>query len=220
MVILRDIPPPERSPRWKRRKEARPSEILEAALAAFTEKGLAGARMDDIARRAGVTKGTLYLYFKSKDDLFRALLSESFGERLRFARDLVDRFDGSSAELLATILRVVGDFVATTDHVALPKLVIGEIQNFPELHRFYREEVIDRGMGVWSAILERGIARGEFRPVAVEHVIRICIAPVLLAAIWRTLFESFDDEPYDVRAMIETHIDILLRGLAPEGEKR
>jgi AcrR family transcriptional regulator len=208
----------ERQPtRWRRRKDARPSEILEAALAVFAQKGLTAARMDDIAKRAGVTKGTIYLYFESKDAVFKALLSESLGERLRASAAMVEAFEGPTPQLLADILRFVGGFVATTDRVALFKLVIAEIAKFPVLHRFYREEVIDRGLGLWEAILRRGIERGEFRPVAIEHVARVCIGPILVAALWRTLFEQFDSQPYDVPAMIETHIDILLHGLAADG---
>ncbi|HEY2068321.1 MAG TPA: TetR/AcrR family transcriptional regulator [Rhizomicrobium sp.] len=202
------------SARWRRRKDARPSEILEAALAVFAEKGLMAARMDDIASRAGVTKGTIYLYFENKAAVFRALLTESLGERLAMATTMVQSYEGPTPVLLANILRFVGSFVAISNRAMLPKLVIGEIQHFPELHRFYREEVIERGLSLWRIILERGIARGEFRPLPVEHVTRVCIAPVLVAAIWRALFDPLEAEPYDVQGLIETHIDILLKGIA------
>jgi AcrR family transcriptional regulator len=203
--------------RWRRRKEARPSEILEAALSVFTEKGLSAARMEDIARRAGVTKGTIYLYFENKDAVFKALLNESLGERLRFATAMVAEFDGPTPVLLANILRFIGGFVATTDRVALPKLVIAEIAKFPDLHRYYHDEVIQRGMAIWDAILNRGIARGEFRALPVEHLSRLCIGPILVAAIWRTLFEQFASKPYDVPGLIETHIDVLMNGLTAPG---
>jgi AcrR family transcriptional regulator len=203
--------------RWRRRKEARPQEILEAALMVFAEKGLEGARMDDIARRAGVTKGTIYLYFESKDSVFKALLAESIGERVRASAALIENFEGSSGELLARVLRLLGHFVAHSDRVVLPKIVIAEIGKFPELARFYREEVVGRGLALWETILKRGVARGEFRALAPEHMARICIAPILLAAIWRTGFARFDSEPYDLEGLIETHIDVLLRGLAIDG---
>jgi AcrR family transcriptional regulator len=203
--------------RWRRRKQARPSEILEAALAVFAEKGLVAARMDDIARRAGVTKGTIYLYFENKDAVFKALLAETIGERVRASSALVENFEGSSAQLLAGVLRLLGGFIAQSDRVVLPKIVIAEIAKFPELARFYREEVIDRGLLLWETILARGVARGEFRALPAQHVARICIAPLLLAAIWRTTFAQFDCEPYDIDALVETHIDVLLRGLAAQG---
>jgi AcrR family transcriptional regulator len=203
--------------RWKRRKDARPQEILEAALAVFAEKGLSAARMDDIAARAGVTKGTIYLYFPSKNDVFKSLLSETIGERVSAAAVLTENFEGPTPLLLASVLRMIGTFVATSDRVALPKIVIAEITKFPDLLAFYRKEVIARGLGLWEAILNRGISRGEFRTVPVEHVARLCIAPILLAAIWRTIFALVDDEPYDINALIETHIDVLLKGIAADG---
>ena len=202
--------------RWKRRKDERPQEILDAAYAVFAGKGFAAARMEDIAKAAGVTKGTLYLYFDSKEAVFKSLVAGAFGERFALLNSLVEGFDGSCAELLARVLRALGEFVATSDRVGLPKIVIGEIGQFPELARFYREEVIARAMKLWETILTRGMARGEFRTVPIEHAVRLCIAPVLLAAIWRTTFAQFDETPYDIGALIETHIAMLLRGLAKE----
>jgi AcrR family transcriptional regulator len=206
--------------RWRRRKKARPSEILEAALAVFAEKGLADARMEDIAARAGVTKGTIYLYFESKDAVFKALLAESIGERVAASGALIENFEGPTGELLANVLRLLGAFVAHSDRVVLPKIVIAEIGKFPELARFYREEVIGRGLALWETILKRGVARGEFRDLPPEHVARICIAPILLAAVWRSTFARFDDEPYDTEGLIETHIGVVLRGLAADGGVR
>ncbi|HEX3675742.1 MAG TPA: TetR/AcrR family transcriptional regulator [Rhizomicrobium sp.] len=209
--------PPESQARWRRRKEARRPEILEAALAVFAEKGLSAARMEDIAARAGITKGTIYLYFQSKDAVFKALLVETIGERVRLSTEMLNSFEGSTPDLLAAVLRIIGGFIAQSDRVVLLKLVIGEISKFPDLHRFYREQVVDRGMALWEAIIARGIARGEFRPLPPEHMARLCMGPILLAAIWRTLFAQFDDEPYDITGLIETHIDVLLRGLAADG---
>ena len=99
----------------------------------------------------------------------------------------------------------------------LPKIVIAESGNFPELARFYREEIIDKGLALMSGLIERGIARGEFRDVPVAHAARLCVAPVLLGAIWRVTFAQFDPEPYDYKGLIETHLDVLFRGLAAEG---
>jgi AcrR family transcriptional regulator len=206
--------------RWKRRKEARPQEILEAALSVFAEKGLSAARMDDIAARAGVTKGTIYLYFPSKNDVFKALLSSHITERLKTIGAMVDGFDGPTPQLIATIIRFAGNVLVNSENVVLPKIVIAEITKFPELLRFYREEVIERGLGLWEAILKRGVLRGEFRPIPVAHVARLCVAPLLFAAIWRTTFAELDKDPYDVNALIETHIDVLLKGLAADGDAR
>jgi AcrR family transcriptional regulator len=203
--------------RWRRRKDARPQEILDAALKVFAERGYAATRMEDIARRAGVTKGTIYLYFESKEAVFKALLAESVGQKIAELGAVARAFDGKTAELLASMLRIIGDFVCNSDRVALPKILIAEVGNFPELARYYREHVVDRGLALWTEILDRGVARGEFRPLAGDHVARLCIAPILLAAIWRTVFGPADPEPYDYNGLIETHIDVLLKGLAAEG---
>jgi AcrR family transcriptional regulator len=204
--------------RWRRRKDARPQEILDAALTVFAEKGFAGARMDDIAARAGVTKGTIYLYFDGKESVFKTLVRESIGHTLLRVVENAKGFEGSAADLLGAILRLIGQFMRTSDRVVLAKIVIAEFGNFPELARFYREEVVEKGLTALGSVVSRGIARGEFRAVAPEHAARLCIAPILLAAVWRTTFAQTDTEPYDLEGLIETHIDVLLRGLAADGE--
>ncbi|SRR5579885_176008 len=203
-----------RKTRWRRRSEERPSEILEAALRVFAEKGFAGARMSDIAARAGVTKGTIYLYFDSKEAVFKALVRDTIGRTLFSTIDGARDFEGSASDLLRNTLRTVGKLVASTDRVVLPKIILAEAGNFPELARFYREEIIENGLGFLISIIARGIANGEFRAIAPEHAARLCMAPILLAALWRTTFAKFDAVPYDIDGLIETHIDVLLKGLS------
>ncbi|MEJ0042361.1 MAG: TetR/AcrR family transcriptional regulator [Rhizomicrobium sp.] len=202
--------------RWRRRKAARPQEILEAALSVFAEKGFAAARMDDIAARAGVTKGTIYLYFESKDAVFKSLVRESIGAALAEAVAIVGRFEGSASLLLRTILATVGGFIITSNRIVLIKVMVSESGNFPELLRFYREEVIDRGIALISGVIAKGIAQGEFRGVVPAHAARLAIAPLLLTGIWRTVFKDSDGESYDHQGVVDTHIDTLLRGLAAE----
>jgi len=202
--------------RWKRRKDARPQEILEAALAVFAEKGFSATRMEDIAKRAGVTKGTIYLYFESKEIVFESLLQQSIGTAISGVIESVQRFQGSSAELLRFVLTTIGHFMRTSDRFVLPKILIAEAGNFPEVVRFYRKEIIDKGISLMTSVIARGISRGEFREIPLQHAARLCIAPILLAAFWRTTFAQFDSEPYDYQGLIDTHIDTLLRGLAPD----
>lgn len=206
--------------RWRRRKEARPSEILEAALAVFAERGYAATRMDEIAHRAGVTKGTIYLYFDSKDAVFESLVRESIGTTLADLVMQADRFQGSATDLLRLMLRGIGNFLGTSDRVVLPKIIVAEAGNFPALAQFYRREVIDRGLALLQSVIAKGIAQGEFRELAPQHVARLCVAPLLLAAIWRTTFADQDDTPYDVAGLIETHIDVLLIGLSAVERKQ
>jgi AcrR family transcriptional regulator len=206
-------------PRWHRRKEARPQEILDAALTCFARKGFAATRMDDIALSAGVTKGTIYLYFENKEAVFKALVRESIGTQVTQMLENARAFEGASRDLLRTVITTVGEFLRTSDRVVLPKIILAEAGNFPELARFYREEVIDKGLSAMSAVIARGIERGEFRKVDPQHAARLCIAPVLLTAVWRTTFAQFDSAPYDYQGFLETHLDVLLRGLGADGGK-
>ena len=199
--------------RWRRRKDARPQEILEAALAVFAEKGFAAARMEQIAARAGVSKGTIYLYFDSKEGVFRALVHEMLGTQLARFADSARASSGPVAPVIADILRRIGEFIAASDRVVLPKIVIAEAGNFPDLARIYREEVIEKGLGLFAGLLKKGMASGEFRSMPIPHAVRLCIAPVLLGAIWRTTFAQLDSEPYDYAGLVEAHIATLLRGL-------
>jgi AcrR family transcriptional regulator len=205
--------------RWRRRKEARPQEILDAALAEFAARGFAAARMEDIAARAGVTKGTLYLYFPGKEELFKSLVRESIGAVIAARTADAATFDGPAAELLATVLRFIGYFARTSDRAVLPKILMAESGNFPDLVRFYRAEVVDRGMALLSGIIARGIARGEFRAVEPEYAARLAIAPMLFVILWRTSFAAHETMPYDLEGLIEMHIDVLLKGLSAETVK-
>ena len=200
--------------RWTRRKDERAPEILEAALACFAAKGFAGTRMDDIAARAGITKGTIYLYFDSKEELFKALARQSIGQRIADITQQLKGSEASAADQLRFVLTAIGHFASTSDRVVLPRVLLAEVGNFPELAEFWRKEIIDRGLGLFEMIIKRGIARGEFRKVAPGHAARLCVAPLLVLILWRTLFARFDAEPYDYPGLIETHVATLLKGLA------
>lgn len=202
--------------RRQRRKEARPGEILEAAAALFTEKGFAASRMDDVARRAGVSKGTLYLYFPSKEELFKALIRTAIVPNIdRFAA-LAPRFPGKAGDLLRQIVGTVATIAQDKAIGAVPKVLIGEAGNFPDLARFYAEEVIGRALGIIAGVIDRGVASGEFRPVKGKDIAPLVVAPLLLMAVWRHTFEPVAPGLIDPRAVIADHLDTLLRGLAAE----
>lgn len=200
--------------KWRRRKEARPQEILDAALAEFASRGFAAARMEDIAARAGVTKGTLYLYFPSKEELFKNLVRDSIGAAIAARTADAEAFDGPAGELLAMVLRFIGHFARTSDRAVLPKIMMAEAGNFPELWRFYRAEVMEKGLGLLGSIIARGIARGEFRAVDPQHAARLAIAPILFVVLWRTIGIEHDMPPYDLEGLIEAHTNVFLKGLA------
>ena len=203
--------------RWRRRKEARPDEILAAALASFAERGFAATRLEDVAARAGISKGTLYLYFKGKEELFEAVVRATLVPNLERLEVLTASFEGSSARLLERLLLTIAGVVDSRVG-AIPKLVIAEAGNFPDLARFYLDEVVRRGLGLIGTILRRGIERGEFRPVDVDHTVFCVIAPMLIAALWKNSLEPHDDAPLDAHALARAHLDLLLRGLEAHGQ--
>ena len=203
----------QRSPtRWRRRKEARPDEILAAALESFAERGFAATRLEDVAARAGISKGTLYLYFKGKEELFKAVVRATLVPNLARVEALAATFEGPSAQLLERLLLTIAGVVGSRVG-AIPKLVIAEAGNFPDLARFYLDEVVRRGLRLIGAILRRGIERGEFRAVDVDHAVFCVIAPMLIAALWKNSFEAHADAPLDAQALARAHLDLLLRGL-------
>jgi AcrR family transcriptional regulator len=205
----------EQPGRWTRRKSERPGEILDAALRVFSEKGFAAARMEDIAKAAGVTKGTIYLYFENKESVFKNLILDLVGDMLGAVEMQMIAYRGPVRDLLTFVLKNVALVLVQSDRVALPKIIIAEAGNFPELAEFYKREAIDRGMGMLGSLMQRGIDRGEFRALPTDHMVRLLIAPMLLSAVWRSTFAQFDAEPFDYQAFIDTHLDVFLRGVSP-----
>jgi AcrR family transcriptional regulator len=203
------------SPVPRRRKELRPAELLDAALEVFAEKGFAAARMEDIAARAGAAKGTLYLYFPSKEAVFQALVRSAVVPNIERAEALAAAHEGPVAPLLREFVGLVEAVVHDSRLVVLPRLMIGELWKFPELARFYRTAVIDRGLKLIAAMHRRGVASGEFRPMDSDAVARLVVAPILLMAVWRTVLAPHGDEPFDPGPVLRAHVEILLRGLAP-----
>ena len=201
-------------PRWERRKESRPAELMEAALDLFAEKGYVATRLDDVAQRAGVSKGTLYLYFDSKEDLFKAVVRQGLVPAIVEAEKLVERFEGSAAELFRQLVlgwwKVIGDSRLS----AIPKIMISEARNFPEIADFYHEEVIQRGSGMFVRALERGVATGEFRDVDVRYATRVLSSPLVMLAVWKHSLGCCEREQADPQVFLETYLDLALRGLA------
>jgi len=205
--------PVAHAPRWHRRKEARPAEILAAALETFVAHGYAATRLDDVARRAGVTKGTMYLYFKGKEALFKAVVSEALVENIMRGERLVDEHEGGTRELLERILASWLDSIGRPPASGIPKLMIAEAANFPDLGRFYYDEVVRRGQRLLGRVIRRGIERGEFRPVPVEHAVRLAIAPILLGAVLKHSFHACSGDELDPRENLAHHLDVFLRGI-------
>lgn len=209
----------------RRRNETLPSELTAAALTLFVEKGFAATRLDDVAARAGVSKGTVYLYFKSKEDLFKAVIRESILPVLEECEAVVAGHQGNSRSLLKMLLDGWWRQIGGTELAGVPKLMISEARNFPEVARFYHQNAILRGRQLIVGVLERGIAAGEFRPVDVNLAFDIIIAPLLMRAIWRFSMgaccgqaaETFGaGEPDNAQPYLDLHFDLLVSGLLKE----
>jgi AcrR family transcriptional regulator len=204
-------------PRWERRKDARPGELTAAALELFVEKGFAATRLDDVARLAGVSKGTLYLYFGSKEELFKAVVREGIVAKLGEGEELIDSFQGTSADLLREMLHRWWLELGATRLAGLTKLMMAEAGNFPELARFYHDEVIQRANAMLSCAMKRGIESGEFREINLDYAARICCAPLVMLLLWRHSFGPCAAEDIDPDVYVETHIDMLIHSLRANG---
>jgi AcrR family transcriptional regulator len=207
--------PLDTKPRWERRKDARPRELLDAALDLFVERGYAATRLEDVAKRAGVSKGTLYLYYENKEDLFKAVVRTSIVPVLGEAEESVAEFDGHSADLLRHLIHSWWQQVGATKASGIVKLVMAEAGNFPELARFYQEEVINRGTRTMGTMLARGIERGEFRPFDVTLMTQVLIAPMLMLITWKHSVGPCPRAELEPQAFLDTFLDMALHGLLP-----
>ena len=205
--------PSDPGTRWQRRKDARPAEILAAALACFKERGFTATRLDDVAAKAGVTKGTIYLYYPSKEELFKAVVRSELVPNIERMEAAVQDTPVSAAMMLEQLCMFWGQHIVPSPISVIPKLVIAEAGNFPELARFYLEVAVHRGIALIAALLYRGIASGEFRPVDVEHVVYCVLGPLLFTVLWQHSLGPHDDRPLDVQAVCRAHLDLMLHGL-------
>ena len=203
-------------PRWHRRKEARPGEIVAAALEVFVERGFEATKLADVARKAGVTKGTVYLYFESKEALFKAVVRETIVPVIAQGEALARSFTGSARELVERLVREYWRLVGETALAGIPKLMMAEAATFPELTRFYYEEVVTRGHRLMASVIERGIKNGEFRPVNVMVAAKLAMSPLMHDVVARLAFASCMPEGFNVRAYLDTHIDLYLHGIAKQ----
>lgn len=163
----------------ERRKQARPGELLDAALALFVEKGYSATRVEEVAARAGVSKGTLFLYFESKEELLKAVVHENLAGRFVEWNEEFERFEGSSADMLRACLTAWWERVGATPASGITKLMISESQNFPELATYYQREVMVPGQALIRRILQRGVDRGEFTVDDMDYTIYSVIAPMI-----------------------------------------
>ena len=194
-------------PRFRRRKENRPQEITEAALAAFAEKGYAATRVDEVAKRAGISKGLLYLYFKTKEDLFKAVIRSFVVPKIDELTAIVDESELSSEEFLRGPFLEFVKSVPGSPISILVRLMISEGPKHPDLLQFYWDNVVSRGLAVLKVLLDRGVANGEFRHSVVNELPHLFVMPVVFSVIFKLLFEK---QCPDTDKLIEAQIDLLI----------
>ena len=208
-----------KQPKWQRRAEDRPREICAAALEAFAEKGFAATKLDEIAKRAGVSKGTLYLYFKDKEQLFRAVVRDAVVPNVERLRGDLIQTGLPFGDLVRLFLT---QFVAVTERVpvgAVAKMVISESRNFPELANVWHDEVVSKALGTMTALIEMAQARGEVRPGDARLHTFTLMGPMLMGIIYREVLEPIGGEPLDIATLARQHADTVLAGLLTEGAR-
>ncbi|MFI5371044.1 MAG: TetR/AcrR family transcriptional regulator [Candidatus Eisenbacteria bacterium] len=208
-----------RGPRWHRRKESRPAEILASAIQEFVEKGYAATRLEDVARRAGVTKGTMYLYFENKEALFKEMVRHYVVPGIERAEQVAREYEGSPRELVVLLLRHWWERLIEQPHIGgLAKLVMAEASNFPDVAAFYYREVFERNLAILSDAIARGMERGEFREVDARKSAALGLMPLVMLAQWKHSFMRVASNPVDLPAYFEAHLAQFLRGLETPAE--
>lgn len=203
-------------PKWRRRSEARPGEIIAAALEVFSEKGFAAARLDDIAARAGVSKGALYLYFETKQDLFRAVVRETIVPNLEAVASFISQSSLPFGDLIRLVFARVAEVMTEGRLGAVAKMVIGESRNFPELAKVWHEDVVSKMLDAVGGAVAGAQARGEVRPGDPRLYVFSLAGPLLLGVLWREVFAPIGAEPVDLKTLLAQHADVVLKGMLVE----
>jgi AcrR family transcriptional regulator len=224
-VPLSELAPDEdRAPRRGRRKEARPGELLDAALDLFVEKGFAATRAEEVAARAGVSKGTLFLYFQSKEELFKAAVRENISGRFAEWEQEFEAFEGSTADMVRYCMRVWWERIGSTRASGITKLIISEARNFPDIAAFYQQEVVRPANQLIRRILQRGVDRGEFRPLDVDYTVFGIVAPMVFLIMMKHSLGACAPQEYPLEPLryIDAQVENLLQGLVarPAAEPR
>ncbi|HET7458975.1 MAG TPA: TetR/AcrR family transcriptional regulator [Gemmatimonadaceae bacterium] len=211
-------PTPHSEPRWRRLPEERPRQILEAALEVFGERGLGQARLDDIAKRAGLSKGTIYLYFPNKEELFREVVRSVLIERIERAEREADARSGSASEQLAEYMREWWRFLHSGGYATLHRLVIGELHAFPDLAEFYAREVIQRAHRLLAGMIRRGIDAGEFRSIDPMVAARMISSMSISQALWCKQRDVFKHTacPANDAVVLDQLLDFVFSALRPD----
>lgn len=202
------------NPRWARRKESRPQELLDAALEVFGEKGFAGAKLDEVAKKAGVAKGTVYLYYPNKEELLKSVVREHVSPIVKEV-SLAQQSKGhaSSADQIADAIDQWWTRYGSTRLSAITKIILTETNAFPDIGRFFHGEVIQPWWDYLEGILKRGVDQGEFSPIDTEYVAKILCAPLVTLGVWKRTMDLCCDTHTDANRYLNTYTKLVLSGL-------
>lgn len=214
----------EEGPKWRRKPEKRPDDILNGALIEFRARGYVGARIEDIAKHAGLSKGTVYLYFSSKEEMLKELIRRTvkpIAERLKSIAEHAakENSDEPASKVLKDMVMLVGQGLSNRKVAAIPLVIIGEAGNFPEHADFYRRQVIEVSMGALASVIKRGIDRGEFKPIDPGFAVRSLMGLLLMQVIWNGVFARDSDPAMSIEDLLQNHLNIFLDGMRMPKEK-
>lgn len=219
-IVVPSSSPHAARTRWCRRKEARPAEILDAALHLFVERGFAATRADDVASRAGISKGTLYLYYANKEELFKAVVRETIVPGISQATDRVLGSNATAAALLRELMFEWWAHIGDPRVAGITKLIMAESGNFPEVANIYVDEVVEPAQRLFGGIIARGVASGEFRATDVPMTTHLLMAPMLMLIMWKLSIGPCAQQPLpDPQQYIEHVTDTVLRGLLAQAAR-
>lgn len=204
-------PTPQGEKKRQRRKGARPSEIIAAAMQLWAERGFAATRLEDVAAGANIAKGTIYRYFPSKEALFEAALQARIVATMDRAMDMAHGFDGPTSLMLSGFFETIRTELVDGGSSVFLRVLLSEGHRFPDLVARYERVVLSRGMSTVRAILAAGVARGDLRPEAVDCDPRLVMAPAMMLSLWGTVFTT-EGLP-DMRGALAQHVAILMGGL-------
>ena len=210
-----------RGPKFRRRAEARPDEVLDAALDLFIEKGFAATRVEDIAARAGLSKGAVYLYFPSKEAVLEGIVKRAVVPIASSAVEMAGNYAGDPRSIITMVMKTVAHRLTEPHTIAIPKLMMREMINFPDFAKMYRHEVLDRVLPIITGLLRTGIKQGYLRPVDPELTIRSIVGPIMLHVLMDEVFGLRPTDGLALDRLIDNHLTILFDGLsAPASDKR
>jgi AcrR family transcriptional regulator len=201
-------------PKWNRRKEDRPTEIVDAAMDLFAEKGFANTNLNDVAKRAGVVKGTLYRYFDTKESVFRAVVQQALATHLQDLEKAAAAFDGSLAEFVPMLLKRAANRLGNARLPGIARMVLTESRVFPDLAAVWHDELVTRMLALITGLIVKAQDRGEVRPGDPKLYAFSILGPMAMGVLFHEVFGSSRSTAPDLDKLAAQHAETIMRGLS------